>query len=298
MKMSTTAVPIVKSLDEIYIEEVPEVYDQLSSKFQEVFDQPVDFFVRAPGRVNLIGEHIDYEGYSVLPMAISPEIVIAVSLAPGQDTIHIGNLDDKNYSIEKVEINPELEIGTKPIHWTNYFFCGYKGAWLLSGSDSDANIGPGIPLNVLVTGNIPPAAGLSSSSALVVASTIASIVAAHRWNDAYGTLSSTKIVSQALDAVEIAEICRVAEQFIGTMSGGMDQAISCLGRSRLIHFNPLRSETVQLPDNIAVVIAHSLTRAEKAVTAKTHYNKRVVECMLASKLIARSLELSDWKAVS
>ena len=156
-------------------------------------------------------------------------------------------------------------------------------------------------MNILCCGNVPLASGLSSSSAFVVASTIASLMAAKQWNERHGgILNSMSIVQQDLDAVAIAELCRIGEQFIGTMSGGMDQAISCLGQrgiARVIHFNPLRTESVSLPNSMVVVIADSLTKAEKATSAKTHYNKRVVECMLASKLMAHQLKLSDWKHV-
>ena len=158
-------------------------------------------------------------------------------------------------------------------------------------------------MNILTVGNIPLASGLSSSSAFVVASTIASIYGAQLYNKNYENrnLESANILNQKLDAESIAELCRIAEQYIGTMSGGMDQAISCLGQpgmARLIHFNPLRTESVKLPKNMIIVIADSLTKSEKAKSAKTHYNKRVVECMLASKLIALKLNLPAWKTVS
>ena len=83
----------------------------------------------------------------------------------------------------------------------------------------------------------------------------------------------------------MAEICAVAEQYVGTIGGGMDQAISCLGESGaalLIDFNPLRSKKVNLPDNSMFVITNSCVEANKA--ASNHFNTRVVECRLASQV--------------
>lgn len=305
-------IPIVHSLSDVYpighLEECQEEkYKAIESKFIQMYGTAPEFYVRAPGRVNLIGEHIDYEGYSVLPMAIAKEIILAVSLPKDGDvknSIQLANMDNSTFPACQLPIDPTLDIDLASLHWGHYFQCGYKGAWLLTrGDDDDQSTdlpGGGVPMNILAYGNVPLASGLSSSSAFVVASTIASIMAAKRWNAAYGTLNSASIVQQPLDAVQVADLCRVAEQFIGTMSGGMDQAISCLGKpgiARLIQFNPLRSEIVRLPENLVVVIADSLTKAEKAKSAKTHYNKRVVECMLASKLIAQKLGLADWKSV-
>lgn len=74
-----------------------DIYPKLKTvqqRFQEEFNVLPDFFVRVPGRVNLIGEHIDYCGYSVCPMAIQPDIVIAVKLN-SDSVIHIANTSDQ-----------------------------------------------------------------------------------------------------------------------------------------------------------------------------------------------------------
>ncbi|RZC71521.1 hypothetical protein C5167_034699 [Papaver somniferum] len=86
--MATTTsenVPVFSSLESVYggdggsqLEEAQIRYDNLKSKFQQVFGHLPDVFARSPGRVNLIGEHIDYEGYSVLPMAIRKDTIIAI----------------------------------------------------------------------------------------------------------------------------------------------------------------------------------------------------------------------------
>jgi galactokinase len=67
-------------------------YELLLRQFETTFNQKPDFFARAPGRVNLIGEHIDYCGYSVLPMAIEHDIIIAAS-SNQTSQIHLANFD-------------------------------------------------------------------------------------------------------------------------------------------------------------------------------------------------------------
>ena len=89
--------------------------------------------------------------------------------------------------------------------------------------------------------------------------------------------------------VQLAELARVCEQHIGTMSGGMDQAISVLGQrgqAKLVEFNPVRASPVSLPAGHTFVIANCLAVSEKAVSAATQYNYRVVECRLAAAALA------------
>ena len=122
---------------------------------------------------------------------------------------------------------------------------------------------------MLIGGNIPPACGVSSSSALVIASALVGSVA---WG-----VKTTR--------VQLAEACAKAERYVGTEGGGMDQAISLLGESgaaKLVEFNPLRSTTVELPPGATFVVCNSMVTMEKAATVE--FNTRVVECRLASQV--------------
>nr|XP_047908294.1 N-acetylgalactosamine kinase isoform X8 [Anser cygnoides] len=105
--------------------------------------------------------------------------------------------------------------------------------------------------------------------------------------------------------VELAEICTKSERYIGTEGGGMDQSISFLAeegtatvrhrtpdQAKLIEFSPLRATDVRLPSGAAFVIANSCVEMNKAATS--HYNIRVMECRLATKLLSKSKGL-DWK---
>ncbi|XP_030354035.1 N-acetylgalactosamine kinase isoform X6 [Strigops habroptila] len=134
-------------------------------------------------------------------------------------------------------------------------------------------------MNCLLDGTIPPSSGLSSSSALVCCAGLVTL----------------RANGKTLSKVELAEICTKSERYIGTEGGGMDQSISFLaeeGTAKLIKFSPLRATDVRLPSGAAFVIANSCVEMNKAATS--HYNIRVMECRLATKLLSKSKGL-DWE---
>lgn len=136
-------------------------------------------------------------------------------------------------------------------------------------------------LNVCVWGCVPKSAGLSSSSALVVCSALV-------------TLHANGL---ELSKSDLAETCAIAERYVGTLGGGMDQAISCLGQAgcaKLIDFNPLRLHNINLPDGSQFVITNSCVEANKAAT--NQFNTRVAECRIASQVLAKSQGL-DWRKI-
>uniref|UniRef100_A0A4W3K0J2 Galactokinase 2 n=1 Tax=Callorhinchus milii TaxID=7868 RepID=A0A4W3K0J2_CALMI len=243
---------------------------KLKAAFITKYGAPPSFYIRAPGRVNLIGEHIDYCGYAVLPMALEQDILAAVS--PTQtEIIRLANTNpvylDYNVHIKKIHIDR-----TNP-QWHYYFLCGFKGI------QEHFNLITPCGMNCMLDGTIPASSGLSSSSAMVCCA----------------GLITTVVNQKALSKVELAEICAKCERYIGTEGGGMDQSISFLaekGTAKLIEFNPLRATDVTLPSGAVFVIANSCVEMNKAATA--HFNIRVVECRLAAKILAKSKGLK-WK---
>ncbi|KAM0984737.1 hypothetical protein ACFX2I_012022 [Malus domestica] len=283
-------IPIHDTLDAVYgnssqLDEAQLRFNRLKSKFQQVFGHPPQLFARSPGRVNLVGEHIDYEGYSVLPMAIRQDTIVAIRKHDDGDAekvLRIANVNDK-YQICTYPADPTQEIDLKNHKWGHYFICGYKGFYEFAKSKGE-NVGP-VGLDVLIDGTVPTGSGLSSSAALVCASTIA-IMAAFGLN---------------FPKKEIAQLTCECERHIGTQSGGMDQAISVMakpGFAELIDFNPIRATDVQLPAGGTFVVAHSLADSQKAVTAATNYNNRVVECRLAAIVLGIKLGMKPQEAIS
>jgi N-acetylgalactosamine kinase len=281
-------VPVYSTLDPIYgsqIEEAKIRFDRIKTKFIELFGSPPDAYARSPGRVNLIGEHIDYEGYSVLPMAIRQDTIIAIrkKTKGSEKLIKIANVDDK-YTTCTYPADPNQEVDLKNHKWGHYFICGYKGFFEYAKSKG-MDLGAPVGLDVIVDGTVPTGSGLSSSAAFVCSATIA-IMAVYDANFA---------------KKEVAQLTCECERHIGTQSGGMDQAISVMAQSgfaELIDFNPIKATDVQLPAGGTFVIAHSLAESQKAVTAATNYNNRVVECRLASIVLGIKQGMKPQEAIS
>uniref|UniRef100_A0A336LF07 CSON008430 protein n=1 Tax=Culicoides sonorensis TaxID=179676 RepID=A0A336LF07_CULSO len=254
--------------------------EELKNAFKAEYLSEPTFIVRVPGRVNIIGEHIDYCGYPVLPMAIQQNILLAVS--PSTDNIlYLKNTNPKyrSYKTSINEINIEVPESGGPA-WYSYFLCGIKGIFEHMNEMGD-NISSQKGFLVMLSGNVPPAAGLSSSSALVCAA----------------VLCSAFIFNIPLHKQKLATIAAQCERYIGTQGGGMDQAIAFLaehGTAQYIEWNPLTATPISLPVNAIFVIANSLTEANKA--ASHDFNQRVVECRLGCKFIAKKLNL-PWRQI-
>ncbi|CAM9702522.1 unnamed protein product [Chrysoparadoxa australica] len=262
----------------------------LEARFEAKYGSKPDFCVQAPGRVNLIGEHIDYSGYGVMPMALELNVMMAAQLpkdsSGSESMLHLANTEP-NFPCRRCPSSPSSPLGydggDEGAHdWSGYFQCGYKGVMDLAAARG-VETGNGLPgLKVMVHGTIPPGGGLSSSSAMVVASALVTITA----------------MGLTVSPNDMASLCIESERYIGVMSGGMDQAASCCseaGKALHVEFEPkLHTEAVALPTEALFVVCNSHTKAEKAVSALHHYNLRVLECKLAARLLGKLLGVEDW----
>ncbi len=232
------------------------------------------FAARAPGRVNLIGEHTDYSGLPVLPVAIDRStIVVAAGNITGE--IEVSNADAgwplRRFAIER-QI-PAYETGD----WANYVKAAIQGVIDRFSARMEWR-----GVSMVVDGRVPLAAGLSSSAALTVSTAMA-----------FMALNQLE-----LDPLEAATMVARSEWYVGTRAGGMDQAASILGRrdhALFIEFDPLRVRAVKMPANAALVVADSREVADKSGKVRAEYNRRVVECSLAARILGRALKLDDVK---
>ncbi len=240
--------------------------EELVARFTQQHGQRPEFVARAPGRVNLLGEHTDYNGLPVLPMAIDRSVLMAASRR--RDRLVTASNVDPRFADCCFEISDQITADVAG-SWTNYVKAAAQG---LVGNGTALKSGA----TLLIDGNIPAGAGLSSSSALVVASALTLL----RANDA------------TIDKMALAEMLPRAERYVGTLSGGMDQAISLLGQADhalRIDFFPLNVRPVPLPAGYGFIVADSLVQAEKAGIAKDAYNLRVIECQLACRVLEQAL---------
>jgi galactokinase len=230
--------------------------DELSKRFiQEFHAQPRIF--TAPGRVNIIGEHTDYNDGFVLPCAI--EFSTRVAISPRVD--HKLVLRSAEFSEPfEVDLNslPRKPHGT----WADYLV-GVAVTLREAGYELRS-------ANLLVHGEVPIGAGLSSSAAIEVATSLALL-----------SLSDAKPPLQ-----EIAKLCQKAENdFVGAHVGIMDQFVSCLGKAGhalLLDCRSLAFELVPVPPEVKLVICNTMVKHEHS---GGEYNRRREECEAGVRIL-------------
>jgi galactokinase len=225
----------------------------IEETFQRIFGSPPEVVVRAPGRVNLIGEHTDYNDGFVLPAAIDRHITFA-GRRRGDRTVRAHSVDFQ----DAVEFNLD-DVQHDAAHpWSNYL----RGVSKFLEEDGHRLCGA----DVAFGGNVPRESGLSSSAALEVG-------AAAFWQ---------KMIDLRLDPVYAVKLSRRAEnEFVGVPCGIMDQFISALGRQDHALFLDCRDLTyrhVPLRGDVKIVVCHS---GVKRALAQSEYEVRLKQCRQA-----------------
>ena len=230
---------------------------RVSAVFAEQFEQQPDLLVRAPGRVNLIGEHTDYNDGFVLPCAIDYETCVAI----GRRTDNLVHVVAADYGNQRDLFSLDKPITHHPDQrWSDYI----RGVVKCLQERGHALRG----LNLVVSGNVPQGAGLSSSASLEVA-------IGQAFKEAQGL-----DISQA----EIALNGQQAEnQFVGCNCGIMDQMISASGEkdhALLLDCRSLETRLIPMPSNLAVLIVNSNVRRG---LVDSEYNTRRQQCEAAAR---------------
>src|SRR5918993_309773 len=243
------------------------LHETIIAKFQECFGEAPAHVVRAPGRVNLLGEHVDYNDGFVLPIAIDREVWLAFSPSDtDQTTLSAVDLsEDVSFTPEPLPAKKEATGKDLPT-WALYP-AGVMWALHESGLATPA-------LKGAYTSNVPQGSGLSSSAAVEMAFVLA-------WQ----TLGGWN-----LPPMERALLGQKAEnQYVGVNCGIMDQFASACGeKDRLLHLDcrSLEWHTLPLPDDIAIVIAD--TKMRRTLTSG-EYNKRRADCEEAVRILSETL---------
>ncbi|HEY89957.1 MAG TPA: galactokinase [Thermoflexia bacterium] len=240
------------------------------STFAARFNEAPAFLVRAPGRVNLIGEHTDYNAGFVLPLAIDRALWIA--LRPRSDRqVRVHSLDFAETAEFELDALEKRDAG-----WVEYL----KGvAWALQETGYALRGWEG-----MLSGDVPSGAGLSSSAALELATARA----------------FTSVSALPWDPVEMALLAQRAEnEWVGVNCGIMDQLISAAGQAGhalLIDCRSLALTPVPLPPETVVVVLDTATRRGLVASA---YNERRSQCEQAAEFCGvpalRDLSLAEFE---
>ncbi len=235
-----------------------DLIQNVKTSFEQVLGYAPSHIIQAPGRVNLIGEHTDYNDGFVLPCAINYQTVVAAAKRE-DNLVRVVSVDYGN-AVDEFDITQEITFQQDKM-WANYIRgvvkCLLARGYQFTGAD------------ISVSGNVPQGAGLSSSAALEVVI-----------GQTFKVLFNLEI-SQA----EIALNGQQAEnEFVGCNCGIMDQMISAEGRENhamLLDCRSLETEAVSMPEDMAVVIINS---NKKRGLVDSEYNTRREQCEEAARI--------------
>ncbi len=222
---------------------------EVADRFQRQFGERGRIY-RAPGRVNLIGEHTDYNQGFVMPAAINFDCWVGASpRIDGQLAIHSENFkEDVKVGLGDISAWPRKGWASYPL--------GVSWALLQAGYSLEG-------CNLYIAGDVPLGSGLSSSAAIEVASALALL----------------ENSSAMMEKKEMARLCQKAEnEFVGARCGIMDQYIACHGRANqavLLDCRSLQGRVIPIPGDVALVVCNTMVKHELAAN---EYNKRRAEC--------------------
>jgi galactokinase len=232
---------------------------ETAQSFLKTYGRPPRWIVAAPGRVNVIGEHTDYNDGFVLPMAIEHYAVMAADRST--DGKNVFQIRDVNPDVQPVLVDLSVPVAPGEPKWGNYPRGVIAGCL-------ERGMNPG-GLDVLLHSTVPLGGGLSSSAALEVST---------------ATLIET-VTGKKMDPVEKALLCQKAENdFAGVPCGIMDQFISVMGRANhllLLDCRSRKTELVPMSDaSVSLLIINTNVRHELTGGG---YAQRRLQCETAAK---------------
>jgi len=229
-------------------------------EFNKRYGEPIGIF-RAPGRVNLIGEHTDYNDGFVMPAALAFYTYVAAA-SRSDRTLSVYSIDFGETRIFDLD---HLEPGPSG-HWSDYV----RGVAGVLRSQGHHIVG----VNLVIKGEVPIGAGLSSSAAIEVAT----------------ALSLLTVSNISMNRREVALACQRAEQeYAGTKCGVMDQFISCFGRANQALLLDCRSfgyELLEIDERVRIVVCNTMVKHE---LASGEYNQRRTDCEAGVRFLQRFL---------
>jgi galactokinase len=244
-----------------------ELIDRVKKAFQEKFGSAPAHIARAPGRVNLLGEHVDYNDGFVLPAAIDRATYIAFSPGDSNQTTLVAADFNQGASFSPQTIPSKTQTDGSPLPEWAHYPAGVM--WALNTSQLAT---PG--LNAVYASDVPRGSGLSSSASVEMAFMIA-------WQTLGGW---------TLPPMQRALLAQKAENYyVGVNCGIMDQFASACGvenKLLLLDCRSLEWKTIPLPEDLAIVIAD--TKVRRALTSG-EYNKRRAACEAAVQSLKEDL---------
>lgn len=264
--------------------------DRIIQKFKDRFGRTPSVIARAPGRINMMGRHIDHQGGDVNMLAVDRYIYVAA--APRQDSSYrLTNLDSENYPDHEFDASDAPHCGEN--HWFDFvdtpevlefrdrlpLWCLYLAGGVIRLNKEFNDSLPG--LDVCVGGDLPPAAGLSSSSALTLSM----------------VLASCELLDHQFEHAHLIQLSSESEKIIGLKGGTSDPAAMLASRpDSVVQLGcvPFHLKGIHpFPSGYRIVLANSHDRAAKGDNARNGYNWRVAVYRISKLILHR--QHPEWK---
>jgi galactokinase len=233
---------------------------RLTERFRRSYGSEARLF-RAPGRVNLIGEHTDYNDGFVMPAALE----FSTWVAAGERADRAMHVHSDQFK-EAVELSLDSLAGPPRKHWSDFI----RGVAAVLQANGHRLSGA----NLLIEGQVPIGAGLSSSASIEVATALA-------------LLAISRAECLPLDLVKMCQ--RAEHEYVGTRCGIMDQFIAVFGRAGhalMLDCRSLEYEALPIPADVRLVICNSMVKHELAAG---EYNRRRGDCETGVQILRRAL---------
>jgi len=241
--------------------------DKLSSHYKEKFGHAPKHIARAPGRVNLLGEHVDYNNGFVLPAAIDRVTYIAFSPTDAPHSTLVAVDFDQQTSFSAETVSSKTQADSSPLPEWGLYPAGVMWSLMQENLSTPS-------MNAVFSSDVPRGSGLSSSASVEMAFMIA-------WQ---------KLGGWSLPPMKLALLGQKAENhYVGVNTGIMDQFASACGvenKLLLLDCRSLEWKTIPLPENVSIVIADTTVRRK---LTSGEYNKRRSACEEAVRLLKQDL---------
>jgi galactokinase len=239
----------------------------LTETFRQKFGDSPAFIARAPGRVNLLGEHVDYNDGFVLPAAIDRATYVAFSPSDSDQTTLVAADFNQQATFSPKTLSAKTQPDGSPLPEWACYPAGMMWALAEAGLDTPT-------LNAVFSSDVPRGSGLSSSASIEMGFGIA-------WSQLGGWI---------IPPMELARLGQKAEnKYVGVNCGIMDQFASACGETDQLLYLDCRSltwQTVPLPHNVSIVVADTTIRRK---LTSGEYNKRRDACETAIHLLKADL---------
>ncbi|MGC8977139.1 MAG: galactokinase family protein [Candidatus Ratteibacteria bacterium] len=255
-----------------------ELIDLLKKYIEKIGNEDI-IIIRVPARINLLGTHVEHRGGFINTIAIDKNLY-CIAGKRNDRKVYIYDIEEEKYPEKIFDIDEELceknilwtdfirKVNITPGDWANYIKAGIL---YFQNKFPDIKFSG---LNLFFYGDIPPGAGLSSSSSLVVATMFAMV----------------NLYNLPVKKEELPEMCGEAEWYVGTRGGSGDHASMILGKKGYIthmRFFPFYIEYIPFPEPYKVICCNSLIEAKKSANAKSIFNERVATYEIGLRLIKR-----------